>query len=86
MRMRAENQKTEMRPDQPGSVISILGVGVLGILRSLRILGWKTENKTSPAQRDSENSRLAIRPLCPYCPLCPLDLKPSPAGQSYAIR
>jgi len=40
---------------------SILGVGVLRILRSLGIMGGKAKNKNSPAQRDSKmsNGRLS---------------------------
>ena len=36
------------------------------------LIGMSNERlsgKTSPAQPDSGNSKLATRPLCPYCPL-----------------
>jgi len=46
------------RPAQRGYRISILGV--MGILRSLEILGWKTKNENSPAQPDSGNSILEM--------------------------
>ena len=72
-------------------------LGVLGILRSLGILGWKT--KTSPAQQDSIISNLKVEsentppqrdsiisnfgfcPFCPYCLFCPLAPEKS-TGQS----
>jgi len=65
-------------------------LGVLGILRSLGILGGKTKNENCPTQQDSEISilktgpyrPLAVRlvPLCgdPYSPLC---FKNRPAQQ-----
>ena len=43
-------------PAQADSGIYNLGVGILRILRSLGILGWKIKKKTSPAQRDSDQS------------------------------
>ena len=45
-------------PAQRDSEISILGAGVLGILRILGILGEQPAMKTSPAQADSVNSKL----------------------------
>lgn len=64
-------------PAQRGSGISILGVGVLGILRILGVLGWKTKTenspyspyrpldfKTTPAQPDSgDNMRGDLPPV-----------------------
>ena len=47
-------------PDQQDSNISNLEMGVLGILRSLGILGLKTKNKNRPAQRDSRISNLGL--------------------------
>ena len=74
--------KSKTSPAQRDSGNSILGVGSLGILRSLGILGEQPVMKTTPAQRDSEISILAIRPLCPYCPLV---LKTTPAQQGSEI-
>ena len=72
------------RPAQRDSEISNLGV--LGILRSLGILGEKTKIKNTPAQRDSgisnltemvktgpaqQDSEISILKNSPLCPLCP---------------
>jgi hypothetical protein len=72
-------RKTKTAPAQRHSGISILGVGVLRILRSLRIMGKKTKSKTTPAQRYSKMSNLDDRPYCPSCPWCPLVFKTTPA-------
>jgi len=53
--------KTKNSPAQPDSGISKLGV--LGILRSLGILGGRTKNENGSPQRDSGNSKLDF-PLC----------------------
>jgi hypothetical protein len=70
-------RKTENAPARWDSGISKLRV--LGILRSLGILGEQPVMQISPDQRDSEISILKNRPLCPYCPCCPLDFKNGPA-------
>jgi hypothetical protein len=84
--MKTENRKTRMRPAQSDSGISILGV--LGILRSLRILEGRTKNENGSPQRDSIISILETSPkgllavrLVPLCgdPYCPLDFKNRPA-------
>jgi len=74
--------ESETSPAQRYSGNSNLGLGVLGILgilRSLGILGGKTKNENTPAQRDSVIYFWAIRLLSPSCPSCPLDFKNRPA-------
>jgi len=61
-RLMGRKHKTENSPAQGDSEIAKLGLGVLGILRSLGILGEKTKNETNLAQRYSIISILETSP------------------------
>ena len=54
--------KMENSPAQRDSGISKLTVGVLGILRSLGILGGKTKSENCPVQQGSKISNLVLTP------------------------
>ncbi len=86
-----KRHKTKTSPAQQDSRNSILGVGVLGILRSLGILGEQPITKATPAQRDSRIYKLRASPYRPYSPYRPLAFKttsaqPDSGNSKLAIR
>ena len=57
--------KIKDQPAQRDSGISKLTVGIMGILRSLGILGWKTKSENCPVQQGSKISNLVLTPSPP---------------------
>ena len=76
---RTSQTEPQCTPAQRDSGNSILGVGILGILRSLGIMGEQPIVKTCPAQRDSKMSNLGAGRTSQTCPTSQTEPQRSPA-------
>ena len=63
----------------------VVKMRIMGIMRRMGRMRWKTKLENSPAQRDSKFSKWRRRPLSPSCLFSPLAFKNAPVEEGSKI-